>query len=162
MKVQNLEKHLISCGMMVLPVSFRRYHRGELGPLEKRVMLAIWRRGSATVQELRVFEGFRLAHQTVMTTMKRLYNKGILDRVRVSPGRTFRYTPLYAQGQLEMKKASEAINEALAAHDSKELLISRLVEVVAERDEQLLDELARMVEEKRRTLRKVTPTKPRK
>jgi predicted transcriptional regulator len=122
----------------------------KLGPLEKRVMLALWRRGSATVKEVNLYEGFHRPHSTLMTTMGRLYRKGILTRVWVDPLRSFRYTPLYTPAALEITLAVGRIKHLLASYGS--LPLSLLVDLVAERDARLLDELSRMVEDKRKAM----------
>jgi predicted transcriptional regulator len=124
----------------------------ELGPLETRIMRALWERGNATVKELIAREGFRLAVTTVITTMDRLYRKGILERVAVSPGRTFRYSARFTQSELALKIATANIHKVLEMNPGP-LPLSLLVEIIAERDERMLDELLRIVEAKRKNLR---------
>ncbi len=52
----------------------------QLGPLEQRLLDALWAKGSATVREL-VENGYEdLAYTTVMTTLDRLYKKNVLMR----------------------------------------------------------------------------------
>jgi predicted transcriptional regulator len=49
----------------------------QLGPLEQRLLEALWARHSATVREL-VNDGCpELAYTTVMTTLDRLFKKGV-------------------------------------------------------------------------------------
>src|SRR4029077_17980620 len=65
--------------------------RPQLGPFEQQVLQKLWLHGSATVRELLADGTIRQAYTTVMTTVDRLYKKGLLDRV--AEGRAFRYTP---------------------------------------------------------------------
>jgi predicted transcriptional regulator len=55
---------------------------GALGPLERRVMRALWAAGKPlTVGEVRsAMRGKRLAYTTVMTSLNRLTAKGLLAR----------------------------------------------------------------------------------
>jgi len=63
----------------------------RLGPLETQMLRLVWERGQATVRELIDSREVSGAYTTVMTTVDRLYKKGLLDRV--SEGRAFRYSP---------------------------------------------------------------------
>src|SRR5271169_4338455 len=57
----------------------------RLGPLEQRLLEALWSRGSATVRELMddgdAARDHKIAYTTVMTTLDRLYKKKLLSRV---------------------------------------------------------------------------------
>jgi predicted transcriptional regulator len=54
--------------------------QGQLGPLERKLLEEVWSRQSVTVRELVAGGKIRLAYTTVMTTLDRLYKKGLLDR----------------------------------------------------------------------------------
>ena len=126
----------------------------ELGPLEERLLEALWNRGRATVRELVHESGpcRDLAYTTVMTTLDRLFKKHLL--ARESEGRAFRYTPRLTREQLHREAAGAAFRQLLDANSSPTLPLSYLVEVVTERDAQLLDDLQALVEAKRRELRR--------
>ncbi|HWK31526.1 MAG TPA: BlaI/MecI/CopY family transcriptional regulator, partial [Terriglobales bacterium] len=66
--------------------------RKSLGPLEQELLRVLWRRGDATVRELTDDRAVDGAYTTLMTTLDRLYKKGIL--AREAEGRAFRYRPL--------------------------------------------------------------------
>lgn len=122
-----------------------------LGPLEERLLEVIWQRGNATVREV-VENGCQdLAYTTVMTTLDRLFKKNLLTRE--AEGRAFRYTPRFTREELQRAAAGEAFRQLLAASPAPSLPLSYLVEIVGERDAQLLDDLRRLVEAKRRELR---------
>ncbi len=124
----------------------------QLGPLEQRVLAALWDRGTfTTVRELAEDSCQDLAYTTVMTTLDRLYKKNLLDRE--VEGRAFRYRALISREELHRQAAGEALRQALDVSSTTSLPLSYLVEVLTERDTQLLDELQQMVEAKRRQLR---------
>ena len=129
----------------------RRPTKSLLGPLERQLVDALWRRESATVRELLDGGDIKLAYTTVMTTLDRLYKKELLDRV--PEGRAFRYSPRYTRAELERVTASEAIRQLLTTSPAAALPMSYLVEAVSEHDVRLLDELQRVLEQKRRELR---------
>lgn len=123
---------------------------GQLGPLEQRMLDALWTRGSATVREL-IEGGYDdLAYTTVMTTLDRLFKKGLLTRA--DEGRAFRYVPRLSRDELHREAAGHAFRQLLDASPASSLPLSFLVEILSERDTQLLDDLRKLVEEKRRAL----------
>jgi len=122
----------------------------QLGPFEQQLMYEIWSQGSATVREVLAEGKLRQAYTTVMTTMDRLYKKGLLDRV--AEGRAFRYTPRHTPEELQRVTALENIRQLLRSGNTSSLPLSYLVEAVGAHDAQLLDELQLLVERKRREL----------
>jgi predicted transcriptional regulator len=127
-----------------------RNSAGNLGPLEQRLLDALWARGSATVREL-VDAGYEdLAYTTVMTTLDRLFKKGLLTRSE--EGRAFRYVPRFSREEMHREAAGHALRQLLDASPASSLPLSFLVEILGERDAQLLDDLRKLVERKRREL----------
>ena len=122
----------------------------QLGPLEQRLLEALWARGSATVRELVEGGCHDLAYTTVMTTLDRLFKKGLLTRSE--EGRAFRYAPQLSREELHREAAGHAFRQLLDASPASTLPLSFLVEIVGERDTQLLDDLRKLVERKRREL----------
>jgi BlaI family transcriptional regulator, penicillinase repressor len=128
-----------------------RASSSQLGPLEERMLEVLWKRGDGTVREL-VDDGCQdLAYTTVMTTLDRLFKKSLLSRE--PEGRAFRYQPRFTREELHREVAGEAFRQLLDACPSSSLPLSYLVEVLTERDGQLLDDLHKVVEAKRRQLR---------
>jgi len=134
-----------------------RASSSQLGPLEQRLLEALWERGPATVRDLLNGDGVcrDLAYTTVMTTLDRLFKKNLLSRQ--SEGRAFRYTPRFTREELHREVAGEAFRQLLDASPASSLPLSFLVEVLTERDTQLLDDLRQVVEAKRRQLRSADP-----
>jgi predicted transcriptional regulator len=123
----------------------------QLGPLEQRLLDVLWTRQNATVRELVEDSCADLAYTTVMTTLDRLFKKNLL--VREAEGRAFRYTPRFTRQELNQEIAGRAFRQLLDASPASSLPLSYLVEILTERDAQLLDDLRQLVETKRRELR---------
>jgi predicted transcriptional regulator len=122
----------------------------QLGPLEQRMLDGLWARGSATVRELVEGDYRDLAYTTVMTTLDRLFKKGLLRRSE--EGRAFRYAPQFSREEMHREAASNAFRQLLDASPASSLPLSFLVEILGERDQQLLDDLRKLVDRKRREL----------
>jgi predicted transcriptional regulator len=123
------------------------------GPLEVQVLEAVWRApGPATVRDLQPsFPGF--AYTTLMTTLDRLHKKGVLARTKV--GRAFAYESRLDRSEMERQLATQSIEELLGGASGRralEPLLSCFVDAVTERDRQLLDDLERLLREKRTRL----------
>ena len=121
------------------------------GPLEIEVLAALWKsRREATVRDLEeFFPG--VAYTTLMTTLDRLYKKGVLTRRKA--GRAFRYAPVADREGLERVLALEALDAILGSFESRTAIrpiLSSFVEAVSRRDELFLDELERLVRARRR------------
>ena len=123
----------------------------HLGPLEARLLEALRRRGDATVRELLLDAGSGMAYTTVMTTLDRLYKKGLLDRT--AEGRAFRYSPRHTEEEMQRAVASEALQQLFDSSQTSSLPLSCLIEMVSERDLVLLDELQSLIERKRLELK---------
>ncbi len=129
----------------------RRSPNAQLGPLEQQLLSALWMRGNATVREILDAGDIKLAYTTVMTTLDRLYKKQLLSRI--AEGRAFRYSPRYTQAELEKAAVGETIRQMLGSGAAATLPLSYLVEAVGEHDASLLDDLQRLLDQKRRELR---------
>jgi predicted transcriptional regulator len=110
----------------------------------------LWVKCSATVRELIEGECHELAYTTVMTTLDRLFKKGLLTRSE--EGRAFRYAPQFSREELHREAAGHAFRQLLDASPASSLPLSFLVEILGERDAQLLDDLRTLVESKRSEL----------
>jgi predicted transcriptional regulator len=128
-----------------------RASSAQLGPLEQRLLEALWARGSATVRELLEDGNDDLAYTTLMTTLDRLFKKKVLTRQ--AEGRAFRYAPRYTREELHREAAGDAFRRLLDASPGASMPLSYLVEILTEHDAHLLDDLWQVVESKRRQLR---------
>lgn len=133
----------------------------ELGPLERDVMEFVWRRyerrrtADCEVSVRDVFLAFneRLAYTTLMTTLDRLHKKGLLKRRK--DGRAFVYSPRISAQELERSVARGVIDTLLGrGKNGVEPVLACIVDAVSEHDRELLDDLDRLIREKRQTLEK--------
>jgi predicted transcriptional regulator len=123
----------------------------SLGPLEITVLEILWLRGESNVRDVVDRLNRPLAYTTVMTTLDRLFKKGILNRRKCE--RAFLYAPRLSRNEWEHQRAGEFVAGFLAVpQPSRELLISCLVEAVGQHDEALLDELERKIRIRRKEL----------
>jgi len=122
-----------------------------LGHLENTVMEILWERGASNVRDVSQRLARPLAYTTVMTTLDRLYKKGLLDRRKQD--RAFVYTPLYSRREWEQKRAGDFMAGFLTGpRPSRDLLISCLVDAAEQHDAALLDELEKQIRLKRKEL----------
>jgi len=128
-----------------------RSPHARLGPLERQLLSVLWVRGSATVREILDAGEIKLAYTTVMTTLDRLFKKQLLTRT--AEGRAFRYSPRYTPEEFEKAAIGETIRHMLGSGTTAALPLSYLVEAVSEHDARLLDDLQRLLDQKRRELR---------
>jgi predicted transcriptional regulator len=130
---------------------FRPRKPAPLGHLENTVMELVWTRGESSVRDVVDRLERPLAYTTVMTTLDRLFKKGLLDRRKAE--RAFVYTPRLTRAGWEQQLAGHLVAGLLAdPRHSSELLISCLVDAVGEQDEALLEDLERKIRRKRREL----------
>jgi len=122
-----------------------------LGPLEIRVLECLWRRGGeVSVRGMQEdFPG--AAYTTLMTTLDRLFKKGLLARTR--HGKAYRYLPRFSREGLLDHLAKGTITRLLDASPgggAVRPLLSTFVEAVGRRDALLLDELEALIRAARR------------
>jgi predicted transcriptional regulator len=122
------------------------------GPLEIRVLEALWaRHAGACVRDLQPeFPG--IAYTTLMTTLDRLFRKGALDRAK--SGRAFYYTPTATHDEMMSQLAGSTFKTLLPeASSAMRPIMSMFVDTVSAQDETLLDELEALVRERREELK---------
>ena len=122
-----------------------------LGRLERQVLEETWRRGEASVRDVFISFDKKVAYTTVMTTLDRLYKKRLLSRRK--DGRAFVYSALVTREEFEQGIAEDVIDGLLGrGADGVEPVLACIVDAVSEHDRELLDELDRLIREKRREL----------
>lgn len=129
--------------------------RFGLGPLETKVLELLWRQPHAvTVRHVTLaFAG--LAYTTLMTTLDRLYRKGLLLRRR--RGRAFAYEPRCSPDELLGELVSGHVADLLGASGASTTILSTLVRTVGRTDAALLDELDALVRAERVRLKVTDP-----
>lgn len=123
----------------------------RLGQLESEVMHRLWARGEVSVRDLHAEFAPRLAYTTLMTTLDRLYKKGLLKRRKL--GRAFLYTPVVSEKDYRECVAQQLMGVILGNSSHQDAVLSFLVDALGENDLKMLDRLDEIVHEKMRILR---------
>ena len=122
-----------------------------LGPLERQVLEEIWRREEVCVRDVYVAFDEAIAYTTLMTTLDRLYKKRLLTRRK--DGRAFFYSAVISSAELEQGIREDVIDGLLdLGADGIQPVLACIVDAVTHKDRELLDELDRLIKEKRREL----------
>jgi predicted transcriptional regulator len=135
-----------------------RMHRGgnqsqpsALGTLEFELMQILWSEGEFSVRDVVPKLSRPLAYTTVMTTLDRLFKKGLLDRHKSD--RAFVYSPHFSHQEWERRRAGDLVAGFLSGpNPSRELLLSCLLDAVGEHDASLLDDLEKKIRNRRKEL----------
>jgi predicted transcriptional regulator len=124
----------------------------RLHDLEAAIMDVVWRQSLSdfTVSDvLSVLEKQRdIAYTTVMTTVARLYDKGVLTRVR--DGKRYRYSSKYSREQFLQSTARDVLDRAVGGRQA----LAMLAEKVSEASSAELDELELIIRRRRKELGK--------
>lgn len=124
-----------------------------LGKLEREVLEQAWQRDEVSVRDIFLAFEERIAYTTLMTTLDRLYKKHLLTRRK--DGRAFLYSPAVSRAELDHGIREDVIDGLFSdGMDGIQPLLACIVDTVSERDREMLDELDRLVKEKKRELRR--------
>lgn len=134
---------------------FRPQKKGSrkiLFDLESDVMEVLWSQGQTRllVRDVhKTLESNRdIAYTTVMTTMDRLWKKGVLDRER--EGKAYAYWPRLSRDEFYRQAAVQVLDSLLPEVSAP--LLSSFVESIAESDAAHLDRLEDIIRQKRNEL----------
>ena len=121
------------------------------GALEHAVLIALWELGRTSAPDIhrRVGEPTGSAYTTTAKVLDRLHAKGLVARERI--GRSFVYTAALKRSVVERARVIEALKRILRPDVTP--AIATLVDAVESIDPDLLDEMARQVEARRRSRR---------
>jgi predicted transcriptional regulator len=123
-----------------------------LGALEREVMDVLWSDGRFNVRDVQARLPRQVAYTTVMTTLDRLFKKGLAARTRA--GRAFVYSTALTRAEFEAAVAGGVVSGLLSnAAGGATPILSNLVDAVGSEDPRLLETLEQLVREKRRALR---------
>ena len=112
-----------------------------------------WQRGEVSVRDIYLAFEERVAYTTLMTTLDRLFRKQILDRRK--DGRAFLYSPAVSREEFEHGIREDVIDGLLGrGAEGVQPVLACIVDTVSERDRELLDELDRLIKEKKRELQR--------
>jgi predicted transcriptional regulator len=119
-----------------------------LGHREREVLSVLREMGSATVQQVAGRLSASLAYTTVMTTLDRLFRKGLLRREKRN--RAFLYSMALTARDMEGQRAAHLIRRFFSESDVQpEILVSCLVDAVHRYDTELLERLESSIRQAR-------------
>ncbi len=131
----------------------------RLGRREREVMHAVWELGQANVQQVSERLSAGLAYTTVMTTLDRLFRKGLLRREKQQ--RAFIYSAALTAEDMEGHRAAELVRRFFGESDAQpEMLLSCLVDAVHSYDTELLDQLESRIRRARAQTRAAREREP--
>lgn len=137
-------------------VQIRAFHphmkgiKRALGELEAEVMDCLWEMPESSVKEIweKLSPRRALAYTTIMTTMDRLYQKGLLQRAK--SGKAFLYAPRFSRQEFEEILTEEVLQGLVGA--TSEPLMSAFLDLLSEKDPGSLDRLEVMIRRRRTRL----------
>jgi predicted transcriptional regulator len=133
------------------PTGDQAHASGRLGQREREVLEIVWAEVSGTVEEVSRRLPIRLAYTTVMTTLDRLFKKGMLQREKRD--RAFRYSPALSPREVESRRAKALVDRFLQSTAAQpEMLISCLLDSLGDYDAATLDRLEEQIRAARRIL----------
>jgi len=121
-----------------------------IGPLEREVLDVIWEVGEADVSAVLPRLSMRRAYTTVMTTLNRLVQKGLLNRRKGT--REYIYCAVQNRDELERERVAEFVKAFVNADGRQSHHIRCLIDLACETDESILDALERSIQLKREEL----------
>ena len=123
----------------------------RLHELEATIMDVVWSQKLAafTVNDvLSVLQKRRdIAYTTVMTTLARLHEKGVLERSR--EGKRYLYDPKLSREEFLQATAREVLDGTVSHHQAMALLVQKVAETSAAE----LDELEALIRQRRKELK---------
>jgi predicted transcriptional regulator len=126
----------------------RRHTLSEvLGPLEAEIMDVVWDQGEVTVRDVHrtINEDREIAYTTVMTTLGRLADKGLLRRIEAQPAHHF--IALVSREQYA-RSTVKSVVDWLVNH-FPDPAVSYFIDRVEEEDEDVIDRLRAAIDERR-------------
>ncbi len=129
-------------------VARRKHTLAEvLGPLEADVMEVVWDKRDVTVRD--VHKSLRsnraIAYTTVMTTLGRLADKGLLQRIEDQPAHHYRAVVTREQ---YARSTVKSVVDWLVSH-FPDPAVAYLVDRVGEDDERVIDRLTEAIEQRK-------------
>jgi predicted transcriptional regulator len=131
-------------------MSARRKHSLSevLGPLEDEIMQVVWDRGEVTVRD--VHDALRarrpIAYTTVMTTLGRLSDKGLLKRTEDQPAH--RYSPLLTRDQYA-RSTVKSVVDWLIGH-FPDPAVAYLIDRAENEDEDVIERLREVIDQRKK------------
>jgi predicted transcriptional regulator len=121
-----------------------------LGSLEEKVMNALWKRSPLAVRGVcKLLRGdHEPAYTTVMTTLDRLFKKGLL--LRHKEGLAFVYAPAMTKNEYQRRMVEQTLGGLMSKKKEAEPVLAAFVDVAADVDVKNLERLEQLIAERRR------------
>ncbi|MBW3594263.1 MAG: BlaI/MecI/CopY family transcriptional regulator [Actinobacteria bacterium] len=118
-----------------------------LGPLEAEIMDVVWDSGDVTVRDVHqaLSANRPIAYTTVMTTLGRLADKGLLKRIEDQPAH--HYTAVVSRDQYATSTVKSVV-DWLFGH-FPDPAVAYFIDRVEDQDEEVIDRLRQAIEERR-------------
>ena len=114
-------------------------------------MQTLWTKGALAVRDVcHSLEGTHtLAYTTVMTTLDRLYKKGLLKRRK--EGLAFVYEPAFSRDEYRCHIVEQTVSRLMSRAANADPVLAAFVDAAAEVDEDNLRRLEDLIAERRRS-----------
>ncbi|MFQ5576944.1 MAG: BlaI/MecI/CopY family transcriptional regulator [Anaerolineae bacterium] len=122
------------------------------GELEARLMKAVWTLNEPRVQDVIDHLGGDLNYKTAMTVLNRLVEKGVLKRRK--KGRAFVYRAAITREQL-LADVFDRMVRGMFDGDFGQIALAQIIDTVDAIDPGLLDDLSRLIEQRKQNDRPV-------
>ncbi len=118
-----------------------------LGPLESDIMDVVWAQGEVTVRDVhRVLRDSRpIAYTTVMTTLGRLTDKGLLGRIEDQPAH--RYFPVVSREEYARSTVKSVVDWLVDRFPDP--AVAYLVDRVQEEDDEVIERLRKAIDQRK-------------
>jgi predicted transcriptional regulator len=118
-----------------------------LGPLEAEIMDVVWDTGEVTVRDVHrsLGDSRPLAYTTVMTTLGRLADKGLVKRIEDQPAH--RYVALVTREQYA-RSTVKSVVDWLVVH-FPDPAVAYFIDRVEKEDEEVIDRLRDAIDQRR-------------
>ncbi len=118
-----------------------------LGPLEAEIMDAVWDAGEVTVRDVHntLNASHPIAYTTVMTTLGRLTDKGLLRRIEDQPAH--RYSAVVSRDQYASSTVKSVVDWLLGHFPDP--AVAYFIDRVEDEDDEVIDRLRAAIEERR-------------
>jgi predicted transcriptional regulator len=115
---------------------------GALGELETAVMEHLWERGSGDVKSVHVaLRARRITVNTIQSTLRRLYDKALLRRDKVSHAHV--YSPRLTRQEYQRRMLIDVVGDVLRGE--ADAALAAFVDLAAEVDEAHLRTLEQLI-----------------
>ena len=121
-----------------------------LGSLEETLMTILWQGGHMSVREVNAcLRERRLAHTTIMTTLDRLFKKGLLSRTK--EGLAYIYYPAMTREEYQQRLVGATVAGLMSKLRDAKPVLAAFVDAATELDKSNLAKLEALIAAKKRS-----------